>query len=307
MKNQTACHEFLLFGFSDLPGLQLHLFLMFLLLYVMTLTANLTIIVLISRDRHLHTPMYFFLANLACIDLLCSSVTSPQMLYNLLSKRWRISRISCVTQVFFFIFFIAAEVFLLAVMSCDRYIAICRPLHYMQIMHRKICAQLASGVWTLGMIYSLVHSLYTMRLSFCGSVTIHSFFCDLPQLFQITCTDTFINIVVFFVAGSPLGLFTFVITFIPYVSIFSTVIKIHGKNTRLKAFSTCTSHLTVASIFYGTLVFNYFRPNTSYHLEEERSLSVCYTVLTPLVNPIIYSLRNQELQAALIRNLHNMN
>ncbi|KAM4651158.1 olfactory receptor 5AR1-like [Discoglossus pictus] len=307
MKNQTEWSEFLLSGFSDHPDFQLHIFLFFLLIYMMTLIGNILILLLILSDVHLQTPMYFFLGNLACLDVCCSSVTAPKMLTDLHTQRWRISRSACITQILFFISFISSEAILLAVMSCDRYFAICRPLHYMQLMHWKTCVQLASGVWALGMVYSLVHTLCTLRLSFCDSNTIHSFFCDLPQLLQLSCSDTLINILVIFLMGSFLAISTSAITFGPYISIFTTMLKIQAKSSRLKAFSTCTSHITVVFIFYGTLLFNYFRPNTNYHYAGDKLVSVCYTVMIPILNPMIYSLRNQDLRAALRRALHKIN
>ncbi|XP_053550099.1 olfactory receptor 1G1-like [Bombina bombina] len=307
MQNQTILFEYILYGFSDLPSFQLPLFLTFLLIYLMTLAWNLLIILLTITDVHLHTPMYFFLGNLACLDMCCSSVIAPRMLLDLYLQERRISKSLCISQVFFFIFFAIIEVFLLATMSCDRYVAICHPLHYMHIMHWKLCVQLALGIWALGLIYALVHTLCILRLTFCGSVTIHSFFCDLPQLFQLSCNDTFVNVLLIFILGIVLGLGSLVVAFVPYITIFSTVLKIPAKNTKCKAFSTCTSHLSVVLIFYGTLIFNYFRPNTSFNFSEDRLISVCYTLMTPLFNPLIYSLRNQELRSALQRALHNIN
>ncbi|KAM4608060.1 olfactory receptor 1G1-like [Discoglossus pictus] len=304
MENQTFS-EFFLFGFSDL-SFQMYLFLVFLFLYILTLTWNLLILLLILMDLHLHTPMYFFLGNLALLDICCSSVTAPRMLFDLHNQKRMISRSDCITQVFFFTFLVISEFLLLAVMSCDRYVAICRPLHYMQIMHWKVCVQLASGVWALGVVYSLVHTLCTLRLTFCGSNTIHNFLCDLPQLLQLSCTDTFINIILIFILGVLTAVACLVITFFPYMRIFATVLKIRIQSMRHKAFSTCTSHLTVVFIFYSAISFNYFRPKT-YHFAEDRLASIFYTIIIPFFNPLIYSLRNQELRAALRRALRNMN
>ncbi|XP_075040309.1 olfactory receptor 5B12-like [Mixophyes fleayi] len=301
MGNQTLWSELSLLGMADLPNIQLLLFLLFLYIYCMTLMGNLLIVLLIVMDSHLHNPMYFFLGNLACLDVCSSSLISPRMLYDLNTNRRMISVPACLTQVFFFIYFATCEVLLLAVMSYDRYIAICQPLHYIQVMHWKMCIQLAAGVWTLGMLYSLIHTLFTLRLSFCESNVVQSFFCDLSKLLQISCTDTFINMLSIFLLGGLLGLCSLLMTFIPYITLFSTVLKIKVKDKRFKAFSTCTSHLTVVFIFYGTLIFNYFRPTTSYHHAADRLVSVFYTVITPLLNPLIYSLRNQELKAALQR------
>ncbi|XP_053326553.1 olfactory receptor 1019-like [Spea bombifrons] len=301
MENQTTVSKFYLSGLSNLPKAQLPLFLLFLFFYLMTFSGNLLILYLIFTDGHLHTPMYFFLGNLACLDLCSSSTTVPRMLFDLLTKRRLISVAECITQFFFFLFFAISEVFLLAMMSYDRYIAVCHPLHYMQIMNQKVCVQLASGAGFLGLGCSLVQTLCLLRLTFCGPNILQSFFCDLPQLLQLSCTDTFINIMAIFLVGGLLGLATLVMTFFPYVSIFTTVFKIPAKDKRLKVFSTCTSHLTVVFIFYGTLVYNYFRPDTSYRFAQDRLVSVFYTVIIPLLNPLIYSLRNQELKSALKR------
>ncbi|KAM4652032.1 olfactory receptor 5AR1-like [Discoglossus pictus] len=304
MENHTVFSEFILSGFSNHLNFQHQLFLLFLLIYLMTLISNLLILFLILTDFHLHTPMYFFLGNLASLDICCSSVTAPHILFDLHTQSLRISKTACISQIFFLIFFISSEFCLLAMMSCDRYVAICRPLHYMQIMQWKVCTNIAFGVWIIGLAYSMAHTLCTLRLNFCGSNVIHSFFCDLPQLIKISCTDVSINNMLIFLLG---GLYTFtffVITFFPYVDIFSTVLRIRDKNQRIKAFSTCISHLTVVFVFYGTGVFNYFCPRTS--LLENTLVSVCYTLMSPLLNPLIYSLRNQEIKAALRRTLHNM-
>ncbi|XP_040211462.1 olfactory receptor 5B12-like [Rana temporaria] len=299
MENQTILKDFFLSGLSDLPVLQPPLFLFFLLIYLLTLIWNLLIIVLVVTDSHLHVPMYFFLGNLASIDLCTSSVTVPRMLFDLHTKTKKITIKSCITQVFFFMSFGMLEAFLLAVMSYDRYTAICQPLHYTQIMSWKVCVQLALSVLILSFIYSLVHTLYVFKLTFCGSDIIESFFCDLPQLFQISCSDTFINILLVYLLGGIFAGVSLIMTFLPYVSIIKTVLKIQTKGKRSKVFSTCTSHLTVVFIYYGCGVFNYFRPNTSHHSTVDKVVSIFYTVILPLLNPLIYSLRNQDLRTAL--------
>ncbi|XP_018420940.1 PREDICTED: olfactory receptor-like protein COR4 [Nanorana parkeri] len=301
MENRTILSELLLSGVTDLPYLQLPLFLLFLHIYCMTLLGNLLIILLVAIDSHLQTPMYFFLGNLAFLDLCSSSVTTPRMLFDLYTNSWKISVPACLTQVFFFILLVTTEIVLLAVMSLDRYVAICRPLHYVQIMQWKTCVQLAAGVWTLCIVYSMVHILVTLRLTFCDSNAVQSFFCDLSKLFQISCTDVFINILTTLLLGGLFELVFVLMTFIPYITVFSTVLKIKEKDKRLKAFSTCSSHLTVAFIFYGTLTFNYFKPSKRYQYTMDRVASVFYTMITPLLNPLIYSLRNQELKAAMKR------
>ncbi|KAM4632555.1 olfactory receptor-like protein I9 [Discoglossus pictus] len=195
----------------------------------MTLVANLVILLLIITDSHLHTPMYFFLGNLACMDICYSSVTSPRMLYDLFSTKSTINLTACVAQIYFFIFFVSAEIFLLTVMSYDRYTAICFPLHYVQIMPPKFCAKLTTGAWTVGFLYSLTHTLLIKRLTFCGPYVIDNFFCDLPQLFQISCSSTFLNILLIFLIGGILGGGSFLVTFISYLFIFHTVWRIPSK------------------------------------------------------------------------------
>ncbi|KAM4632556.1 olfactory receptor 1C1-like [Discoglossus pictus] len=222
MENQTLEPVFTLHALSDIPYLRLPLILFFSYTFLVTLTANLLILFLIITDSHLHTPMYFFLGNLACIDICYSSVTSPRMLYDIISTKSTINLTACVTQIFFFILFVSAEVLLLTVMSYDRYTAICFPLHYVQIMHLKFCAKLTTGAWTIGFLSSLTHTLLIKRLSFCGPYVIDNFFCDLPQLFQISCSSTFLNILLILLIGGILGGGSFLITFISYLFIFRT-------------------------------------------------------------------------------------
>ncbi|XP_073490814.1 olfactory receptor 5AR1-like [Aquarana catesbeiana] len=298
MGNQTILKEFLLAGLSDLPGLQLPLFLFFLLIYLLTLIWNLLIIGLIVSNSHLHVPMYFFIGNLAGLDLWYSSLTVPRILFDLQTKTKKISIQACITQVYFFLFFACCDVFLLAVMSYDRYTAICKPLHYTQIMSWKVCVQLASIVWCLSFTYSLVHTLYAFKLTFCGSNIIESFFCDLPPLFRISCSDIFINILLIFLLGGFLAVGSLILTFLPYVYIIKTVLKIQAKGNRSKVFSTCTSHLTVVFMYYGSFMFNYFGPSAYYNFPGDKVVSVFYTAILPFLNPLIYSLRNQDFRAA---------
>nr|DBA18989.1 TPA: hypothetical protein GDO54_014878 [Pyxicephalus adspersus] len=298
MGNQTIWKELFLSGLSDLPALQFPLFLFFLHIYLLTITWNMLIIVLIVTNSHLHVPMYFFIGNLAILDLCCSTLTVPRMLFDLHTRRRNISITSCITQVFFFIFLASSEIFLLAVMSYDRYTAICQPLHYIQIMHWKVCVQLGSFVWCLGFCYSLVHTLYALHLTFCASDIIESFFCDLPQLFQISCSDIYINVLLIFTLGAFLGVGSLILTFVPYIYIFKTVFKMQVRGNRTKVFSTCTSHLTVVFIFYGSVFFNYFQAKATHHFSADKVAPVFYTVIIPLLNPLIYSLRSQDFRIA---------
>ncbi|XP_018092441.1 olfactory receptor 187 [Xenopus laevis] len=226
MKNQTAVFMLVLTGLSDLPSLQFPLFLVFLLIYLMTLTGNLIIFLLIIIDPHLHTPMYFFLGTLACVDMSYSSVTVPRMLFDLFTHKRVISVAVCRTQIYFFVFFCTSEVSLLAVMSCDRYIAICRPLHYMQIMNWKVCVWLLSLISVLSAVHSFLHTVFLSKITFCRSNTLQSFFCDLPQFLQISCSDTFINVLLIFLTGLLFGIGPLGVTFYPYFPIISTVLKI---------------------------------------------------------------------------------
>ncbi|XP_077134888.1 olfactory receptor 1G1-like [Ranitomeya variabilis] len=301
MKNLANVSGFLLIGLSDHPH-NLHLFfIVFFFIYVLTVITNFVIIVFVFTDSQLHTPMYFFLGNLAFIDVSYSSVTAPKMLLDLVTENHSISLPACTTQVFFFIYLASAELFLLSAMSYDRYIAICHPLHYTQIMSWTACTYMASGVWILGFLYSLVHTLFTLRLTFCGPYTIHNFFCDLPHLFQISCTDIFLNILVSLLVGGSFGIGAFAVTFVPYFHIFSTVLRIRTSHGKLKAFSTCTSHLMVVFIFYGSIIFIYFVPTTSNLFTLNRVVSVTYALINPLLNPLIYSIRNKDLKDAVKR------
>ncbi|OCT64611.1 hypothetical protein XELAEV_18045710mg [Xenopus laevis] len=303
MENQTILYVLLLAGLSDLPKIKLPLFLVFLLIYLITLTGNLLIVFLIYTDSHLHTPMYFLLGTLACVDLCSISVTAPRMLIDLLRDTRLITVQACITQIYLFFFFALSEICVLAVMSYDRYIAICHPLHYMQIMSWNICVKLVSIVFFFSAIYSLVHTLFLTKLTFCSSEVLQSFFCDLPQLLKVSCSDTFINVLLILVLGIMFGLGILAVTFFPYITILTTVLKISSKNMRSKAFSTCSSHLTVVFIFYTTIFFNYFRLNVNEHFVEDKVASVFYTMLLPFLNPLIYSLRNQELKISLRKTI----
>ncbi|KAG8433595.1 hypothetical protein GDO86_017783 [Hymenochirus boettgeri] len=302
MENQTVLYTLVLSELSDLPSLQLPLFLVFLLVYLMTLTGNLLIVLLICTDSHLQTPIYFFLGTLACLDMGYSSVTIPRMLFDFHTQERLISIQACITQIYFIVFFVASELSLLAVMSYDRYVAICRPLHYTQIMHWKTCVLLVLGVLIFSVLYPLVHVLLLLNYVFCNSIStpLQSFFCDLPQLLLVSCSDTFINVLLILIYAIVIGGGIFALTFCPYIIILNTIMKM-SKAMRSKAFSTCSSHLTVVFIFYGTCFFSYFHPNVKDSFAVDKVVSVFYTVLTPLVNPLIYSLRNKIIQISLKR------
>ncbi|XP_073447461.1 olfactory receptor 1E16-like [Aquarana catesbeiana] len=301
MTNLTKIITLILVGLSDHPPTMNVLFVLFLLIYLMTLITNLIIFFLVLTDYHLHNPMYFFLSNLAFLDMSYSSVSGPRMLFNLVTKNQSITLPACTAQVFFFLYLACSEIFLLSAMSYDRYVAICKPLHYTQIMSWKLCTHLAVVIWVFGIFHSLFHTLFLLRLSYCGPNSIHNFFCDLPHLFQISCTDPTINIVLVFAVGGSVALSALLLTFLPYVRILSTILHIPGKTGKLKAFSTCISHLSVVFIFYSSIIFIYLIPTSSNMLSVNKLFSVQYAVINPLLNPLIYSLRNTDLKASFRR------
>ncbi|KAG9468267.1 hypothetical protein GDO78_023118, partial [Eleutherodactylus coqui] len=304
LRNQTTITSVLLMSLSDNQKIIYVLFTIFLLIYVMTFLTNFLIILLVLTCAHLHIPMYFFLGNLAFLDMSYSSVTAPRMLFNFITQDWSISLPNCITQMFFVIYFGSSEVFLLSSMSYDRYVAICCPLHYSQVMSWDRCIQLVSLVWSFALLIPMINTLCLRRLTFCGPNFIHNFFCDLPHLFQISCTNTSINVLVLIIVGGVFSTGAFVTTFYSYFRIFSTVLKIRTSNGRLKAFSTCTSHLTVVLIFYVSITFTYFVPNTSNLLTLNQVVTVIYALITPLLNPLIYSLRSKDLKSALKKAIH---
>ncbi|XP_077323652.1 olfactory receptor 1G1-like [Lithobates pipiens] len=306
MRNVTEISFFILVGLSDHPLTMNVLFMLFLLIYLMTLITNLLIFFLVLTDYNLHNPMYFFLANLALLDMSYSSVTSTRMFFDLVTKSQTISIPACKAQVFFYISFVCSEVILLSAMSYDRYIAICHPLHYKLIMSWRACAHITSLVWVGGYSVSLVHTLLLLRLSFCRTTSIHNFFCDLPHLYQITCSDPFINIVLILLVGAILGLGVVLMTFLPYVYILRTILRIRNKTGKRKAFSTCSSHLTVVFIFYGSFIFLYFIPSSSNMETLNKLFTVISALINPLLNPLIYSLRNKDLMKALMRSYYHL-
>ncbi|KAM7146179.1 olfactory receptor 14A16-like [Macrochelys suwanniensis] len=299
MSNQTIVTEFLLLGFSDVREQQILHFLMFLVIYLAALVGNLLIIIVIGLNHHLHTPMYFFLGNLSFLDLCYISVTVPKSMADSLTNNRLISFSGCVIQVFLVITFTAAELAFLTVMAYDRYIAICHPLHYKVTMNRGTCAQMAAGSWISSMLCSVLHTANTFRLHFCRSNVIAQFFCDIPQLLKISCSDTHANVIVMTALGSLLDVVCFVLIIVSYIHIFSTVMRIPSEQGRYKAFSTCIPHLVVFCLFISTASFTYMRPRSMSSASLDLMASVLYCVVPPLMNPIIYSLRNKEIKVSL--------
>ncbi|KAG8535225.1 hypothetical protein GDO81_029118, partial [Engystomops pustulosus] len=298
-KNQTSITSVLLMSLSVDQETISVLFIFFLLIYLMTVFSNFLIILLVVTCAHLHTPMYFFLGNLAFLDMSYSSVTAPSMLSHLITQHWSISLSECIVQIFFVMYFAGSEVYLLASMSYDRYVAICHPLHYSQVMSWGTCTCIVSIVWLTALLVSIMYIMCLRILTFCGPPNrIWNFFCDLPHLLQISCTDTTINVLLGVIVGGIICTVAFVTTFYPYVMIFRTVLRIRTSDGKSKAFSTCTSHLTVVLIYYISITFVYLVPDTSNLLTLNRVVTVIYTLITPLLNPLIYSLRSKDLKAA---------
>ncbi|XP_069502597.1 olfactory receptor 5AP2-like [Ambystoma mexicanum] len=299
--NGTEVTEFILLGLSDNPDYQCVLFLSFLLVYIFTLTGNTLIIAATCVASQLHTPMYFFLSSLSFVDMGLTSVTVPKMLANILSSRKSISVSGCIAQLSFFISFASAECFLLTVMAYDRYVAICNPLRYAAVMSRGVCLLLVAVSWLAATLHSVLHSLLTARLSFCGSNRIHHFFCDMTPLLKLASSDTSTNELVIFVEGPFSVVVPFLIILVSYFCIISAILQIRSEKGRGKIFSTCSSHLTVVALFYGTAIFTYFRPTATYSLDHDRVVTLMYTVVAPMMNPLIYSLRNNDMREAFLK------
>ncbi|XP_065421193.1 olfactory receptor 14A16-like [Chrysemys picta bellii] len=301
MSNQTSMTEFLLLGFSGVRELQLLHFLVFLVLYLAALMGNLLIITVIALDHHLHTPMYFFLLNLSFIDLCYISVPIPKSMVNSLTNSRSISYSGCLTQVFLFPLFAVAELSFLTVMAYDRYVAICQPLHYEAIMNRRACVRTAASAWFSSILSSALHTGTTFALTFCGGNMVDQFFCEIPQLLKLTCSDTYRRESGAIVFSACLSLSCFVFIIVSYVQIFTTVLRIPSEQGRHKAFSTCLPHLFVVSLFLWTLTVAYLKPTSSSTSGWDLVVGVLYSVVPPMMNPIIYSMRNKEIQAALRR------
>ncbi|XP_078518739.1 olfactory receptor 1f45-like [Lissotriton helveticus] len=298
-KNLTFTNEFILFGLSDQPEIQPWLFVIFLTMYVTTLLGNTAIIIIIISECRLHTPMYFFLCNLSLVDICLTSVTIPKLLANILSENKSIYFSGCVAQLFFYLFIGNMDSFLLAVMAYDRYVAICNPLHYTTVMSRQVCLVLVIVPWIISALHSLLYSVMTSRLSYCKSNIIHHFFCDIPPLLKLSCSDTSMYVLLMYTEGVIVVLGPFILIIISYALIVFTLLKVPSEQGRWKAFSTCFSHLGAVILFYGTVIFINFRPSSSYSLEYDRVVSVMYTIMVPMLNPFIYSLRNKDVKDAL--------
>uniref|UniRef100_A0A8C6IRQ6 Olfactory receptor n=1 Tax=Melopsittacus undulatus TaxID=13146 RepID=A0A8C6IRQ6_MELUD len=303
-ENWTTVTEFVFKGFTDCLDFQVTLFVLFLLIYVTTVIGNLGIIAAVWLDSQLQTPMYFFLGHLSFLDLCYSSVVTPKMLLSLLSERKTISFAGCFLQLYFYAAFVITECYLLAGMAYDRYVAICNPLRYPILMSKKVCVSLLAGSYAVGLFNSAIFTGFALRLSFCGPNVIDHFFCDGPPLSKLACSDTSLNQMLLFAFGGFNKVTTISVILISYGHILFTVLR--TGSVLGKAFGTCASHLMVVTIFYGTLIFMYLRPSSSYSLGRDKIVSVFYTMVTPMLNPFIYSLRNKEVKNSLKRTVGRM-
>ncbi|XP_031229435.1 olfactory receptor 142 [Mastomys coucha] len=296
MAHKNNVTELIFTGLFQDPEVQKVCFVLFLPVYLATLLGNGLIVVAVSISKTLHSPMYFFLSSLSLVEICYSSTIAPKFITDLLAKIKTISLKGCLAQIFFFHFFGVVEIILLVVMACDRYVAICKPLHYMNIMSRQVCHMLVAGSWLGGLIHSIIQILITIPLPFCGPNVIDHYFCDLQPLFKLACTDTFMEGVIV-MANS--GLFSIISLFILVSSYAIILISLrkHSAEGRRKALSTCASHITVVILYFGPGAFIYMRPTSTF--TEDKLVSVFYTVITPMLNPIVYTLRNTEMKNAI--------
>ncbi|XP_076423523.1 olfactory receptor 5B12-like [Peromyscus maniculatus bairdii] len=298
MENVSEATEFILVGLTDAPELQIPLFIIFTLIYLITLVGNLGMIVLILLDSRLHTPMYFFLSNLSLVDCVYASAVTPKVMEGFLTGHKIISYNACAAQMFFFAAFATIESFILASMAFDRHAAVCKPLHYSTTMTSPMCVLMVTVSYMCGLLQSSIHVAFTFHLSFCHSNVINHFFCDIPPLLALSCSDIHINDIIIFILASFDVVFTLFIILNSYLLIFIAILRMHSAEGRKKAFSTCTSHLTTVSIFFGTIIFMYLQPSSSHSMDTDKIASVFYTMVIPMLNPLVYSLRNKEVKSA---------
>ncbi|XP_043764726.1 olfactory receptor 12D2-like [Cervus elaphus] len=302
MLNQTSITEFLLLGMTDIQELQSFLFVIILIIYFVSVTGNGAILIVVISDPRLHSPMYFFLGNLSCLDICYSTVTLPKMLENFLSTHKAISFSGCISQLHFFHFLGSTEVMLLAVMAFDRFVAICKPLRYTVIMNHQVCTQMAVTVWIIGFFHALLHSVMTSRLTFCGSNHIHHFFCDVKPLLELACGNTDLNEWLLHTVTETIAMGSFFLTLLSYFYIIIYLFfKTHSCSMLRKALSTCASHFMLVVLLFGPVFFIYIRPASGSSMDQDRTVAIMYSVVTPVLNPLIYTLRNKEVKGALRR------
>uniref|UniRef100_A0AC11EID1 Uncharacterized protein n=1 Tax=Ovis aries TaxID=9940 RepID=A0AC11EID1_SHEEP len=304
-RNDTQISEFFLLGFSDAPALQPLIFGLFLSMYLISVFGNLLIILAVNSDPHLHTPMYFFLSNLSFVDICFTSTTIPKMLWNIQTQSKGITYEGCITQMYFFVLFAVLDDLLLTVMAYDRFVAICHPLHYMVVMNPRLCGVLVLVSWVMGVLNSLLQSLIVLNLSFCENLEIPQFFCELNQVIQLACSDTFLNNMVIYFTSLLLAIGPLAGILYSYSKIISSIYRRASAQEKYKAFSTCASHLLVVSLFYSTSLGVYLGSAGTHSSHSSATASVMYTVVTPMLNPFIYSLRNKDIKRGTLGRLLN--
>uniref|UniRef100_F6YJM4 Olfactory receptor n=2 Tax=Monodelphis domestica TaxID=13616 RepID=F6YJM4_MONDO len=293
-ENNTLTTEFILTGFTNHQELKILLFILFLIIYLITMIGNIGLVILISIEPQLHSPMYLFLGNLALMDAFSSCAVTPKMLINFFSKDRLISLHECMAQFYFLCFSESSDCFLLAAMAYDRYVAICNPLHYPIMMSKKLCIQMIIGSLIAGNLHSMIHVGFLFRLTFCKSHQVNHFFCDVLPLYRLSCTDPYINELMIFIFSGSIQVFTIGVVLVSYVYIIYTILRMKSKEGRGKAFSTCASHFISVSIFYGSLLIMYIRPGAVNEGAIDIPVAIFYTIVIPFLNPFIYSLRNKE-------------
>nr|XP_017834025.2 olfactory receptor 10A6 [Callithrix jacchus] len=300
-QNQSSVVEFILLGFANFPELQRQLFGVFLIIYLVTLMGNAIIIVIISLDQSLHVPMYLFLLNLSVVDLSFSAVIMPEMLVVLSTEKTMISLVGCFAQMYFILLFGGTECFLLGAMAYDRFAAICHPLNYPVIMNRGVFMKLVVFSWALGFMLGTVQTSWVFSFPFCGLNEINHISCETPAVLELACADTFLFEIYAFTGTFLIILVPFLLILLSYIRVLFAILKMPSTTGRQKAFSTCASHLTSVTLFYGTASMTYLQPKSGYSPESKKLMSLSYSLLTPLLNPLIYSLRNSEMKRALMK------
>ncbi|XP_036591749.1 olfactory receptor 13A1-like [Trichosurus vulpecula] len=299
LNNQTQMTEFILQGFSDSVPLRILLFGTFFSLYTAALTGNILIMVLVIWSSILHTPMYFFLINLSMLDIMCTTSVLPKLLENLVSEKKTISYGGCMAQVYFLIWSVSGELLLFTAMAYDRYAAICHPLHYSTMMSKKMCVLLAVGVWSICALNTTINTGLMLRLSFCGPNIIDQFFCEIPPVLLLSCTSTYVNDIMTVLADVFFSVLNFLLTIVSYCFIISSIMRIRTREGKKRAFSTCSSHLIVVTMYYCTVFYAYVSPISSYSPQSAKFVAVLYTAVSPTLNPLIYTLRNKDVREAL--------
>ncbi|XP_014649524.1 PREDICTED: olfactory receptor 13A1-like [Ceratotherium simum simum] len=298
MRNQSLVTEFVLQGFSEAPQLQILFFILFLSLYTVVLCGNSLIMAAITFSSELHTPMYFFLVNLAVMDVICACTVVPKLLDILVAEKRSISYVGCMAQIYFLTWALGAELLLFTAMAYDRYVAICQPLHYGSMMSPKVCVTLAGAVWGISVLSAGVNACLMLRLTFCGPNLVNHFLCEIPSLLLLSCSSTYVNNMAI-MADIFFAVLNFLLTIVSYGFIISTIQKIQTAEGKWRAFSTCSSHLIAVTLYYSTIIYTYMSPGSSCSPEMGKVVAVLYSTVSPALNPLIYTLRNKNVKAAL--------